>query len=47
MEEAIGIVIFSAFMAIVVVALVANVLLALYRERRRKAGESHGGPADE
>jgi len=47
MQETIGIVIFSAFMAIVVVALVANVLLALYRERRHKAGEPHAGPADE
>jgi hypothetical protein len=49
MEEAIGIVIFSAFMAIVVVALVANVLLALYRERRSRkaAGEAQAGAAEE
>jgi hypothetical protein len=49
MEETVGIVIFSAFMAIVVVALVGNVLLALYRERRSRkaAGEAHAGPAEE
>ena len=40
MDELIGIVIFSGFMLIVVAALVGNVLLALYRERKqRKAGE--------
>lgn len=49
MQETVGIVIFSAFMTIVVVALVGNVLLALYRERRsRKAGgEAQAGAAEE
>jgi hypothetical protein len=44
MNELLGIVIFSGFMLIVVLALVGNVLVALYRERnQRKAGREAGG----
>jgi hypothetical protein len=48
MNELLGIVIFSGFMLIVVTALVGNVLVALYRERKqRKLGAgSQGGPAE-
>jgi hypothetical protein len=47
--EAIGIIIFSAFMLGLVGLLVGNLFVALYRERRtRKAGrEPHGGAAEE
>jgi hypothetical protein len=43
MQETVGIVIFSAFMVLVVGLLVGNLLLALYRERRSRkaAGETH------
>jgi hypothetical protein len=49
MEETVGIVIFSAFMVLVVGLLVGNLLLALYRERRsRKAvGDAHGSSAED
>jgi hypothetical protein len=43
MDELVGIIIFSGFMLVVVVALVGNVLLALYRERRRSK-EGHEAP---
>ncbi len=39
MRETVGIVVFSAFMLLVVGMVVGNLLLALYRERRkRRAG---------
>jgi hypothetical protein len=49
MDELIGIIIFSGFMAVVVVALVANLLVALYRERsqRRDRQETPNGSAGE
>lgn len=44
MDELIGIIIFSGFMLVVVVGLVVNVLLALYRERgQRKEGHEPAG----
>jgi hypothetical protein len=43
MDELVGIIIFSGFMLVVVVALVGNVLLALYRDRRRSKG-GHEAP---
>jgi uncharacterized membrane protein YhiD involved in acid resistance len=49
MRETVGIVVFSAFMLLVVGMVVGNLLLALYRERRkRKAGiRSSGGPLED
>jgi hypothetical protein len=43
MDELIGIIIFSGFMLVVVLALVGNALLALYRERSRRKGQRHAG----
>jgi hypothetical protein len=47
MDETVGIVVFSAFMLLVVGMVVGNALFALYRERRqRRAGrEAHDGPS--
>jgi hypothetical protein len=49
MEETVGIVIFSAFMVLVIGLLVGNLLFALYRERRsrRAAGDAQAGPVEE
>jgi hypothetical protein len=47
MDELVGIIIFSGFMLVVVVALVGNVLLALYRERRRSKNGAPGTQAGE
>jgi hypothetical protein len=49
MEETVGIVIFSAFMVLVVGLLVGNLLLAVYRERRSRkaAGDALADPDDE
>lgn len=49
MQEAVGIVIFSGFMLLLVGLLVGNLLLALYRERklRKVRDEAHDGPAEE
>jgi hypothetical protein len=49
MHEIVGIVVFSGFMLLVVGMVVGNLLLALYRERRkRKAGvEPHGGALED
>ncbi|HLB22409.1 MAG TPA: hypothetical protein VK605_09860 [Solirubrobacteraceae bacterium] len=49
MEETVGIVIFSAFMVLVVGVLVGNLLLALYRERRSRqaSGEAQADSAEE
>jgi hypothetical protein len=47
MDELVGIIIFSGFMLVVVVALVANLLVALYRERsqRRDQHDARDGTA--
>ncbi len=49
MRETVGIVVFSAFMLLVVGMVVGNLLLALYRERRkRRAGaEPRGGTLED
>jgi hypothetical protein len=49
MQEAVGIVVFSGFMAVLVGALVGYVLLSIYRERkqRKAGGEAPAGPPDE
>jgi uncharacterized membrane protein YhiD involved in acid resistance len=49
MRETVGIVVFSAFMLLVVGMVVGNLLLALYRERRkRRAGtETNGGALED
>lgn len=47
MNETVGIVVFSAFMLLVVGMVVGNALFALYRQRRqRRAGDqAQDGPA--
>jgi hypothetical protein len=46
MNETVGIVVFSAFMVLVVGMVVGNALFALYRQRkqRRAGGEASDGP---
>jgi hypothetical protein len=46
MNETVGIVVFSAFMLLVVCMVVGTALFALYRQRkqRRSGGEAHDGP---
>ena len=48
MDETVGIVVFSAFMLLVVGLVVGNALFALYRERkqRRAGGEANDGAAE-
>jgi hypothetical protein len=47
MDETVGIVVFSAFMLLVVGMVVGNALFALYRQRKqRRAGGAHDGPAE-
>jgi hypothetical protein len=48
MDEIVGIVVFSAFMLLVVGTVVGNALLAVYRERkqRRAGSEAHDGHAE-
>lgn len=49
MRETVGIVVFSAFMLLVVGMVLGNLLLALYRERRKRragAGPQGGAPKD-
>jgi hypothetical protein len=48
MDETAGIVVFSAFMLLVVGMVVGNALFALYRQRkqRRAGGGAHDGPAE-
>jgi hypothetical protein len=48
MHEAVAIVVFSAFMVLVVGMVVGNALFALYRERRKRraGGEQQGGLAE-
>jgi cbb3-type cytochrome oxidase subunit 3 len=43
MHELVGIIIFSAFMACLILFLVGNLLVALYRERRKARREAHDG----
>jgi cbb3-type cytochrome oxidase subunit 3 len=47
MHELVGIIVFSAFMAALIILLVGNLLLAIYRERRKTRSEAHDGPLNE
>jgi hypothetical protein len=49
MRETVGIVVFSGFMVLVVGMVVGNLLLALYRERRKRkaGGETPGGTLED
>jgi hypothetical protein len=47
MHELVGIIIFSAFMAGLIILLVGNLLLAVYRERRKARHEAPDGPSAE
>lgn len=43
MDELVGIIVFSAFMAALIILLVGNLLLAVYRERRKDRHEARDG----